>query len=57
VETFRFGDWSALFRALTKEGPEAVIERVRAAEAADPRGETHPRGKARDDATAIVAEL
>ncbi len=56
VETFRFGDWPELFGALTKEGPQAVIDQVRAAEAADPHCEAHPRGKARDDATAIVAE-
>ncbi|WP_129842437.1 protein phosphatase 2C domain-containing protein [Streptomyces sp. RFCAC02] len=56
-ETFGFGDWSDLFRAVTDEGPAAVIARVRGAEAADPRGQRFPRGKTHDDASVVVAEL
>ncbi|WP_059012182.1 protein phosphatase 2C domain-containing protein [Streptomyces specialis] len=57
VETFRLGGWPELFTLLTDEGPAAAIARVRAAEAADPDGVAFPRGKASDDATAIVVEL
>ncbi|MGP4114111.1 hypothetical protein ACTWP5_24775 [Streptomyces sp. 4N509B] len=57
VETFRFGDWPALFDALAANGPAAVIDRVRAAESADPEGVAFPRGKVHDDATAVVVEL
>ncbi|MBW1597182.1 hypothetical protein [Streptomyces sp. JJ38] len=54
TETFALGDWTALSTALREHGPEAVVSQVRAAEAADPDGVTHPRGKARDDATAAL---
>ncbi|MCX2969558.1 protein phosphatase 2C domain-containing protein [Streptomyces sp. TRM70308] len=56
-DVFRLGDWTALCAALRDRGPAAVIERVRAAEAADPRGTAHPRGKAHDDATAALVEF
>ncbi|WP_326596705.1 protein phosphatase 2C domain-containing protein [Streptomyces sp. NBC_01803] len=57
VETFRLGGWPELFAVLAGEGPAAAIARVRAAEAADPAGVAFPRGKAGDDATAIMVEL
>jgi hypothetical protein len=57
VEVFRELDWSGTFAALRREGPEALIHRVRAAEAADPAGVRFPRGKTSDDATAALLEL
>ncbi|MBB5936943.1 hypothetical protein [Streptomyces zagrosensis] len=57
VEIFREGDWMETFALLRKEGAQALIDRVRAAEDADPDGEVFPRGKRHDDATAIYAEL
>ncbi|MFE6777566.1 hypothetical protein [Streptomyces sp. NPDC057702] len=57
VEIFREGDWTEAFAVLRKEGTQALIDRVRAAEDADPDGEAFPRGKRHDDATAIYAEF
>jgi hypothetical protein len=57
VETFGLGGWPELLAALVKRGPAAVIGEVRAAEAADGERRAFPRGKVRDDATAVVAEL
>ncbi|WP_432743685.1 protein phosphatase 2C domain-containing protein [Streptomyces sp. JH002] len=55
TEIFHLGDWTALFDTLERHGPRALIGQVRAAERADPAGTTHPRGKAHDDASAILA--
>lgn len=57
VETFRLGDWAALFALAHKEGVHALVQRVRTAESADPDGTAHPRGKRHDDATAVLVEL
>ncbi|WP_049580000.1 protein phosphatase 2C domain-containing protein [Streptomyces sp. SBT349] len=57
VETFRLGGWPELFAALAGRGPGAAIAEVRAAAAADPDGAAFPRGKAHDDATAVLVEL
>ncbi|TDC20446.1 hypothetical protein E1265_22225 [Streptomyces sp. 8K308] len=57
VDTFGLGDWADLFQVLVAQGPQAVINQVRAAELADPAGTTHPRGKAHDDASVVLAEL
>ncbi|WP_314172049.1 protein phosphatase 2C domain-containing protein [Streptomyces winkii] len=56
-QTFRLGDWAALLALVRKEGTEALVARVREAERADPHGTAHPRGKAHDDASAVLAEL
>ncbi|KUJ64414.1 hypothetical protein ACZ90_57645 [Streptomyces albus subsp. albus] len=56
VEVFREGDWSQCFDLLRKEGPQTLIDRVRAAEEADPVGARFPRGKAHDDAAVVFAE-
>ncbi|GAB2829024.1 protein phosphatase 2C domain-containing protein [Streptomyces daliensis] len=53
VETFRLGDWAGLFALVRKEGPAALVARVRTAETAA----SAPRGKRHDDATALLAEL
>ncbi|AXK31467.1 hypothetical protein DVA86_01205 [Streptomyces armeniacus] len=57
VETFRLGDWSGLLDLVRKEGPYALVARVRTAEDADPDCTAFPRGKAHDDATTVFAEL
>jgi hypothetical protein len=57
VENFHADDWESTFALLRKAGPEALIARVRAMEDADPRGESFPRGKPHDDATAVLVEL
>ncbi|MCZ2524208.1 hypothetical protein ACFW9F_08695 [Streptomyces sp. NPDC059506] len=57
VEVFGACDWDGALAALREEGPEAFVARVRAAEAADPEGARFPRGKASDDATAVLVEL
>lgn len=56
-QTFRLGDWAALFALVRKEGTGALIARVREAEQADPHRTAHPRGKAHDDASAVFADL
>ncbi|QTZ94093.1 protein phosphatase 2C domain-containing protein [Streptomyces auratus] len=53
VEVFRAGSWADCVALVAGQGPQALIDRVRAAEAADPAGAAHPRGKARDDAAVI----
>ncbi|MEU4891497.1 hypothetical protein AB0B12_02050 [Streptomyces sp. NPDC044780] len=56
VELFGAGDWADCFALLRKEGPQALIDRVRAAEHADPDGAAFPRGKTHDDAAVVFAE-
>lgn len=53
VDRFELTDWQGALGILRTHGPEALIAQVRAAEQADPDGSRWPRGKARDDATAI----
>lgn len=57
VEIFGEGDWAECFALVRKEGPRELIERVRAAEHADPDGAAFGRGKRHDDAAVILAEL
>jgi hypothetical protein len=57
AETFRLGDWTALMAVLRGEGPRSLVARVRAAESADRAGTAFPRGKAHDDATAVLVEF
>jgi hypothetical protein len=54
-----FGElsWEGLFEALTENGPDAVLDRIRQIEASDPDLTRWPRYKASDDATAIVVKL
>ncbi|MFI8851659.1 protein phosphatase 2C domain-containing protein [Streptomyces sp. 891-h] len=53
TETFHLGDWTGLFSLVRKEGPRALVNRVRTAES-----EHAPlRGKLHDDATVLLAEL
>ncbi|QIK06591.1 hypothetical protein G7Z12_11595 [Streptomyces sp. ID38640] len=53
VEVFREGSWADCVALVSRQGPQALIDRVRAAEAADPAGAAFARGKARDDAAVI----
>ncbi len=56
VEVFRAGSWRECAALVAREGPQALIDAVRAAEAADPAGSAYPRGKARDDAAVVYVE-
>jgi|HubBroStandDraft_1064217.scaffolds.fasta_scaffold30310_1 hypothetical protein len=53
AERYRQATWAQISAVLTEHGPAELIHRVRATEAADPDGQRWPRGKLRDDATAI----
>ncbi|MFC5909657.1 integrase [Streptacidiphilus monticola] len=55
VERFDQGGWPDALRLLEQRGPRELLRRVRELEAADPACERWPRGKARDDATALYA--
>ncbi|MFF9024949.1 protein phosphatase 2C domain-containing protein [Streptomyces eurythermus] len=58
TETFREGDWTALFDVVAKEGARSLVERVRELEAADrERRAFLGRGKTHDDATVVYARL
>ncbi|MCX4548239.1 protein phosphatase 2C domain-containing protein [Streptomyces sp. NBC_01387] len=58
VEVFGEGDWSDCFGVLRKEGPQGLIDRVRALESADATDRTFLRnGKTHDDASALLLEL
>jgi hypothetical protein len=52
VDRFGLLDWSGFLDILADQGPDAIIEQVRAAEHSDPDGRRWPRGKRHDDATA-----
>lgn len=56
VEVFREGDWADCLALVRKSGPQELIDRVRAAESADPDGVAFRRGKAYDDATVVYVE-
>jgi len=53
TEVFQEGSWADCVAQVAGHGPQSLIDRVRAAEAADPQGTAYPRGKARDDAAVI----
>ncbi|TJZ45983.1 hypothetical protein FCH28_25950 [Streptomyces piniterrae] len=53
VEVFRAGSWADCAALVAEQGPQALIDRVRAAEAADPDCAAYPRGKGRDDAAVV----
>ncbi|MFI6037057.1 protein phosphatase 2C domain-containing protein [Streptomyces sp. NPDC051315] len=57
VEKFHEGDWADLFTYVRKEGPRALVERVRELERADGERAFLGRGKRHDDATAVFVEL
>ncbi|GGX35396.1 protein phosphatase 2C domain-containing protein [Streptomyces lomondensis] len=57
VERFREGDWTDCFHLVRKEGPQALVDRVRALERADTERVFLGRGKAHDDATVVYVEF
>lgn len=54
VDVFGSHDWSSAVDLALERGPLALIEQVRALEAADPDGHDFPRGKSSDDATVLT---
>ncbi|MFC7304854.1 protein phosphatase 2C domain-containing protein [Streptomyces monticola] len=57
VEKFGAGSWPDCLALLRKEGPQELIDRVRALETSDPQGRSAPRGKRHDDAAVVFVEL
>jgi hypothetical protein len=58
TETFHEGDWTDLFTYVRKEGPRALVDRVRELERADAQERRHlGRGKTHDDATVVLVDL
>jgi len=57
VDRFGLVDWPSFLDVLAEQGPDAIIQRVRAAEASDPDGRRWPRGKRHDDASAAFCHL
>jgi hypothetical protein len=55
VDRFGLPDWPTFLDLLAEQGPDAIIQQVRAAEASDPDGRRWPRGKRHDDASAAFA--
>ncbi|WP_416986099.1 integrase [Streptomyces sp. T028] len=53
VDSFALASWEGVLAVVNSSGPDELIRRVREAEADDPEGRHWPRGKARDDATAL----
>lgn len=57
VTDFHTMDWPALLTLAYQEGPAELIARTRELEDQDPHGETWPRYKHRDDATAVICVM
>jgi hypothetical protein len=57
VDRFGLLEWPSFLHVLAEQGPDAIIQQVRAAEASDPDGQRWPRGKRHDDATAAYLVL
>ncbi|MFF7733140.1 protein phosphatase 2C domain-containing protein [Streptomyces sp. NPDC007984] len=57
VERFQEGDWTDCFQLLRKEGPQALVDRVRALERSDAALTSLGRSKRHDDATAVYVEF
>ena len=57
VDRFGLLDWPSFLDVLADQGPDAIIQQVRAAEASDPDGRRWPRGKRHDDASAAFCHL
>ena len=53
ADRFDVMSWSELVKLLGESGPDELIARTREAENSDPDGRRWPRGKTRDDATAV----
>jgi hypothetical protein len=57
VDRFDLGGWPDAMRLMDQRGPAELLRRVRETEASDPACARWPRGKAKDDATALYATL
>ncbi|MER8224720.1 protein phosphatase 2C domain-containing protein [Streptomyces sp. NPDC094143] len=57
VERFGEGDWADCFQVVRKEGPQALVDRVRTLERADSAATSLGRSKRHDDATVVFAEF
>ncbi|GAB2867376.1 protein phosphatase 2C domain-containing protein [Actinocorallia aurea] len=57
ADRFKILGWQELLTLLAVDGPEALIDRTRAAEEADPHCRRWPRTKRHDDATAALCLL
>ncbi|WP_406725535.1 protein phosphatase 2C domain-containing protein [Streptomyces sp. GD-15H] len=57
VDTFHEGDWAECFALVRKEGPQALVDRVRALERADTDRVMLGRSKTHDDATVVYVEF
>jgi Protein phosphatase 2C len=57
VDRFGLLDWASFLDILAEQGPDVIIQRVRAAECSDPDGRRWPRGKRHDDASAAFCHL
>jgi hypothetical protein len=57
VDRFGLLDWPSFLNVLAEQGPDAIIQQVRAAEDSDPDGRRWPRGKRHDDASAAYCRL
>ncbi|MET7654137.1 integrase [Streptomyces sp. NPDC005486] len=53
VDSFEITTWGGVLAVIGSSGPDELIRLVRDAEGSDPDGRRWPRGKARDDATAL----
>lgn len=53
VDSFDLITWDGILTILSSSGPDELVRQVREAEASDPVGRRWPRGKTRDDATAL----
>lgn len=56
VDLFEQSTWKGVMKLLSQDGPEALIDRVRARERQDPSGRTWPRFKTSDDAACAYAD-
>ncbi|MFI6375170.1 protein phosphatase 2C domain-containing protein [Streptomyces sp. NPDC050546] len=57
VERFEEGDWTDCFHLVRKEGPQALVDRVRALERSETAATFLGRSKRHDDATAVYVEF
>jgi hypothetical protein len=57
VERFTEGDWTDCFHLMRKEGPQALVNRVRTLERTDSARSFLGRSKTHDDATVVYVEL
>jgi hypothetical protein len=57
VDRFHLATWSAFLAVLERQGPSALIDRVRDAEVSDPEGNRWRRSKQHDDASVAICRF